>query len=169
MSNEISVSNPAPYPPVAVSAPNQNYAQILSLSLASSAGEFGAIAQYVYQSWVFRPQDPQLARLLLRISMVEMKHLDILGQLIVLLGGDPKYQALCPPACPMWNARMLDYTSDLCAGLHCDIRGEKSAYEGYLRAAQRIRDPYVSQMLERISLDEALHMQLFEEALRKLC
>lgn len=76
-------SVPAPYPPVAVREKNPFYAALLAEDFAAATGELTAIHQYVYQSWIFAQRRYDIAR-------VEMLHLDILGQLITLLGCVPK-------------------------------------------------------------------------------
>lgn len=111
--DNIIVKNPSPYPKITVCEPNLEYARILSLDLASSKSEFSTITTYVYQNWVLNSEYRNIANTTIRIAMVEMHHLDILGQLITLLGGDPRYQAVYQRGYAIWNSNMVDYNKNI--------------------------------------------------------
>lgn len=90
-SHQIPVAAPEPYPPPRVEGPNPVYARLLIEDISSAKGELTTICQYLYQSWIPEEGCEELAETLLRIAETEMRHLHLLGELIVQLGGDPKF------------------------------------------------------------------------------
>jgi bacterioferritin len=53
--------------------------------------------------------------------------------------------------------------------LAADIAGEWAAIAYYRDHQQRIADPYIKELLERIILDEYHHIKLFNDVMRKYC
>ena len=83
------VASSAPYPAITVDCQNPQHALLISQNLSGPQGEMTAIYQYMYQDWILSALHPDIAAILKRIAKVEMHHLDIFGQLVSLLGGDP--------------------------------------------------------------------------------
>ncbi|WP_339061131.1 manganese catalase family protein [Tepidibacillus marianensis] len=77
---------PGAYPETKVLKPNRAYAEILMDDYAGVVSEFTAINQYLYHHYFFDIIDNQLADLLEGVAVVEMYHLEILADLIILLG-----------------------------------------------------------------------------------
>ena len=80
-----------PYPPIVVVKPNKHYAEIIQTSFAGAVSEFSAISQYIYHHLRTEDQYPEISKALESIAIVEMYHLEILGKLIIKLGGNPGY------------------------------------------------------------------------------
>lgn len=78
----IPVKAASPYPELKVEGRNIHYAAILTGDLASATGEMTAIYQYLYQHWTLQEQFEEIAQTIVRISEVEMHHLNMLGSLI---------------------------------------------------------------------------------------
>ena len=89
--NTIITADSSPYPPVKVTRENVRFAAQLSSAFGGSGGEFGTIAEYVFQSVIFRSTYPEYADIFGRIAMVEMRHLNMIGELMKLLGLPPVY------------------------------------------------------------------------------
>lgn len=154
-----------PYPPIEVEGPNLQVARMLAIDFASAKSEMTSITQYVYQSWVLAPQFAEVAQTMHCISMVEMHHLDMLGNLITLLGGNPQYFA-APARRPMvWNGNMVNYSQTVAMGMRQDMALEKAAIDAYRRQAAAIQDPHIVAILNRIIQDEELHMRIFRKYL----
>lgn len=49
------------------------------------------------------------------------------------------------------------------------IAGENAAIKKYQYQASYIKDPNITALLERIILDEQLHVQIFEKMAREYC
>ena len=62
-----------------------------------------------------------------------------------------------------WNGSFLSYRKDLCGALLVSLGDEVAAVDAYHQAASRIGDPKIRAVLERIAMDEALHVQLLRE------
>ena len=61
--------------------------------------------------------------------MVEMHHLEMLGELILLLGEDPRYWIKKKDKRYYWNAKFVDYGNTLKEYLDYDIQAEVVAIE----------------------------------------
>ena len=71
----------SPFPETEITAPNRDYAQLLLDALADGgAAELTAVAQYINHHMTIG--DKHLSDLELCISLVEMQHLSIIGELI---------------------------------------------------------------------------------------
>ena len=78
-----------PYPDVKVERKNKEYAYILMHAYAGKISEETATHQYICQHFLL--EEP-FKKILKEISIVEMHHLELLGETIHLLGVDPKYE-----------------------------------------------------------------------------
>ncbi len=87
-------------------------------------------------------------------------HLEMLGRLICLCGGTPDFAG---GRRQWWNGSFVSYRKDLCGALLLSLSDEVAAVEAYKKAACRIQDPKIQAVLQRIAMDEALHVQLLRE------
>lgn len=161
---------PAPYPEVRVAEPNPKYAQLLLEDYAGMASELTAITQYSYHHFVLEDENRDAADLLSCIALVEMHHLEILAETILLLGVDPRYRTIGRSnAERYWDASFVFYGTALCDRLTADVAGEWAAIANYRKHQRMIDDPYVKRILERIILDELYHVVLFNRLIEKYC
>lgn len=158
----------APYPPVCVREQNRGWAQLLAQPYAGPASEFTATSRYMYQSMVFERTHPQVTQSLQCIAQVEMDHLQTLGELICLLGGDPVIGAPGRRGFQWWNGTMPGYQRHVPTALRENIAAEQGAIRGYRQLCHKICDPYITAVLERIILDEELHIRIYEKLLADL-
>lgn len=156
------VANPNPYPPIRVSRKNPCYAEMLYPAIRAQESEMTATNTYLYQHWVLTDRFSDLGKTLLAISKVEMFHLYTVGELITMLGGDPRF---ANNTCECWNADAIDYCQEVHHILAENIASEEGAAAFYQRTAKEIKDPCVSDVLNRLALDEILHAQIFREFL----
>ncbi|MDA8234386.1 MAG: manganese catalase family protein [Clostridia bacterium] len=166
MSNDTHKSDcaaPGPYPLVKVLAENPFYANLLLEDYGGLVSEFTAIAQYSYNHFV--TDEEEVGELMECVSITEMHHLELLGETIKMLGGDPKY---VNSRGKFWNADYVYYGKGAYEILTSAIASEKEAIEQYRRHQQVIVDPHIVNLLERIIKDEIRHIELFIAALRKL-
>lgn len=80
-----------PYPPVRVERQNPAYANLLGMDLCGAVSELTATAQYINHENCIACERCAMARVVLGIAMAEMIHLQKLGELVVLLGGEVNY------------------------------------------------------------------------------
>lgn len=155
--------DPSPFPEITVSEPNGHYAKLLLDAFADgTAAELTAVAQYIHHHLTIKEKD--VSDLQLCIALVEMHHLDIIGDLIEQLGGDPKYLRTNKG---YWQGSEVSYGDSLIQKLRLDILSEEAAIATYHYLLAEIGDPQIQRVLERIIRDEQVHLMLFLEALKK--
>lgn len=149
-----------PYPKVNVKEKNPNYVDLILLNFASDISEFDAIAQYVYHEIALTYENPEAAEVIKGISEVEMHHLQLLGEIIVQLGGEPGYW-IDNKKKKYWSSKLVNYDlSSLKTILTIDIQSEKSAIKQYRDTIAKIDDENINAIIKRIILDEEYHIQL---------
>ena len=60
---------------------------------------------------------------------------------------------------------MLQYQCNKEKALRISIAGEQEAIDGYHRLSKLIQDQNITNLLQRIILDEQIHLQIFQEYL----
>jgi len=150
-----------PYPPIQVRCRNQEYADLLSWDYCGSVSELSAITQYINNENRICLKNCALARMLLGIAMAEMMHLQKLGELIQLLGGEVDFAAKQQGGRQqLWTPDCLDLPRDVKKMLCADIQAEKAAIAQYRNHIERIHDDCVNAVLRRIIRDEEYHIVL---------
>lgn len=94
-----------------------------------------------------------------------MRHLHLLGQLITALGGNPIYRSYPYKRPAFWSSGVLQYQGNKEKALHISIAGEQEAVESYRHLSKLIQDSGVTAVLQRIILDEEVHIRLFQQYL----
>lgn len=155
--------DPSPFPKIEVSEPNERYAKILLDAFADGTdAELTAVAQYIHHHVTI--EEKLVSNLMLCIALVEMQHLEIIGDLINQLGGNPKYLRTNRG---YWQGSEVSYGDSLVQKLRLDILSEEAAIASYHYLLAEIQDPKIQTILERIVRDEQVHLMLFLEALKK--
>lgn len=159
--------NDLPYPTIQVEKPNLDYAYLLLQDYAGNISEVTAILRYSYQK--FLNINEEFTKTIRTIAMVEMRHLDILGQLICMLGLKPEYKTLQSDTNNMipWNSDSVNYDTDLEDLLKYNIQSENDAIINYKKHYDMIDDIYIRQNIARIIEDEKTHIKCFKELLEK--
>lgn len=156
-----------PYPPIRVSGKNPSYADLLCVDYCGSVSEMSAITQYINNENRLASQKCAIAQALLGMAVSEMIHLQKLGEMIVLLGGDIGFSARGRNGRPvLWSPSCLSIPSECCKMLEADIEAEKSAISQYEMHISWIEDEYVNAVLRRIIQDEEYHIMMLK-ALQK--
>ena len=159
---------PEPYPEPRVVRPNHFYAMLLLEDYVGNVSEMTAINQYFYHHLTFKNYE-DLAELEECIAIIEMHHLELLGETILLLGVAPEFRTTTNNHPAYWNASYVYYGNNLCDRLASDITAEKMAIQQYRQHQQLIDDPNIKELLERIIKDEEYHLRLFSEAAARYC
>ena len=154
-----------PIPEARVEKENPFYAQILLNDYAGKNGELTAITQYFYQYLITKYQYEDLANDLNCISISEMKHMEQLGKLIVLLGGNPLLRTINYGKNIFWSGSNISSTQNIIKFLYENIKSEYSAIQNYRLHITQIKDCYVREVLERIIKDEEHHISIFNKYL----
>lgn len=153
-----------PYPIPRVEKENREYGYLLLQDYAGEVSEDTAIHLYFYQYFIKQNKDPELAEALKKIAIVEMHHLELLGETILLLGVDPKYRIKGTPFQQdiFWNASYVNYEQRTKALLEVNMASERKAIQNYMLHRKIIKDPYIQQLLTRIIEDEEVHLKIFK-------
>ena len=154
-----------PYPPVKVTRRNPRYAEMIVPALRAQSSELTAITTYIYQNWIFLQKYSSLAETIEKIAKVEMHHLQMLGTLVTLLGGDPKF---AEDTCQCWTGNAPDYTQNIRDAMKDNVEAEEAAARFYLETASKIQDQSVCAVLNRIAMDEKIHAKIFRRYLKSL-
>lgn len=153
------------YPEVKVEGPNLYYASLLMDDYASAQGEFGAINQYLYHHFITEVRNEKVGEILKDIALVEMRHMDLLADTIVKLGGNPVFKGYM---LPNWTPRDIFIGRNLRERIFADINGEQEAINNYQNHISIIHDPYIRVLLHRIIEDEQVHIKILGRALEKI-
>lgn len=174
MSCEVKFTNyrvDLPYPDMNGIEPNLEYGKIILEDYAGRVSELSAITQYIYHHFRLDDPYPDVAEVLRNIAIVEMSHLDIVGTLILKLGVDPQYYTLANQKQKYWTAKPpnINYAKSLCKILKVDIDAEKEAIRQYRETIRLIDDRQIDRIIERIILDEELHIKILKTILCECC
>lgn len=158
-----------PFPPIQVRGKNQAYADILSVDYCGSVSEMSAITQYINNENRLCCEKCPLAKTILGIAMAEMIHLQKLGELMFLLGGNIDFTARQRNGRQsMWTPEYLTISWNTKNMLLADIESEQSAINQYRMHMKMIDDDYVNATLARIIKDEEYHIMLLQTLVREV-
>jgi rubrerythrin len=128
---------------------------------ANGCSELDTIHMYITQEVMFE----ELGEMMMGIAMVEMKHLDKLGDLISGLGGAVVQRN---------DTDKIRYGDTPAGAVRIAIEGETAAIKGYEALVDRVAalpqndtTRYVLALLAKLIADEKFHIALFEEWLHE--
>lgn len=144
---------PLPYPCICAERDERECVRLYDL-YAGRFSEMTAICGYVYQSAI--TSDERLVRVVEGIAAVEMRHLDLLANAIVSLGGDPVFAGRHN----FFSGRYADTEKEPSVFIQNDIFSENAAAAEYRRIAALSGNCSLKELLCRIALDEELHAEI---------
>ena len=157
-----------PYPSLDKIKKNPKIARRIFPLYAGAHGELNAILSYSYYSFNFDNHfSKEVAKTLMQIATSEMKHLEILANLLIKLGQDAIFGSYSPFGFEYYSASYPSYSKTPQKMLLDAISGELIAISDYIKTAESIEDELVSSILLRIRLDEELHVKVLKELLKK--
>lgn len=148
-------------PEVEIITPNIRDAVLLQNDYAGCVSETTAVMTYMYQSYVIKPFDEEIATLFEKIAIQEMHHHDALGNCITALGGNP----IIASGGRYWTGKNVYYSTNLKEMLISNIESEQQAIDGYRYTIDKLNTPCIAVLLEAIIDDEKIHIQAFKEIL----
>jgi len=157
-----------PYPPIQVKERNQKYANLLSMDYCGAVSEMSAITQYINNENRMSCEKCPLAKTILGIAMAEMIHLQKLGELIHLLGGNIDFVARQSNGRQkMWTPSYITIPENVDRMIRADIEAERAAINQYKVHMKAIDDQYVNAVLGRIIKDEEYHIMMLQAVLEE--
>lgn len=151
-----------PYPEPQVTKKNRKYAELLLEDYAGKVSEDTAIHLYLYQHLILKQTHPHISKILEGIAETEMRHLELLGETITLLGVKPIFGTITNNVINYFDAEYVNYNINLYDILQININSEEEAIRNYQRNIEEIKDPYIQELLRRIIKDEELHIKIFK-------
>ena len=119
-----------PYPEIKIQRPNQVYGAMMLDNIGGENSEMSAIGLYFYDHLVTREVE-NISKAFHRISIVEMRHLEIFSELAELLGQDPRLWTKKENRTCYWTPEYLRYDQEIGAMLRHAIQEEKEAIAKY--------------------------------------
>lgn len=154
------------YPEVEIDSASMSDCRCLMEDYGGAEGELTAILTYSYQAYVISDMEEyaELYETFEEIAITEMHHHELLGETIVKLGGTP----VMGGCHKFWNGSMVNYCKDVINMINMDIMAEKTAIENYKKTIRCLQNYSVRELIERIIMDEELHILALEEQKSKI-
>ena len=150
-----------PYPEVCGEITPKELGELYDL-YAGRFSELTAITSYVYQSIICG--DKELCEVLLKISVTEMEHCEMLGKSILVFGADPVFAGRFN----YFTCEYTNYSKDVREFLSENIRSETSARKAYLELGFKTQNQSLRELLTRIAMDEEGHVKALTEQYYRL-
>lgn len=160
--------SPLPYPPVCAAGKNPAYARAILSNVGGSNSEMSAVSLYFYNNLVACAHE-EIAKTFHDVSVVEMHHLEIFGRLAFQLGADPRLWNQKGSHMMYWTPAYNRYPLPIKALLQNALEGEEAAIAKYECQASWICDQNVVENIQRILVDERIHVEIFKSLLETLC
>ena len=158
-----------PYPNIDDVGVDKKSASIISPSFSGGHGELNATLQYVYHHFNFNEQkDEESAEILMGIAVAEMKHLEMLGELLAKLGADPIYTRFPPYKNDFYTAATVSYSKTPRKMILDDVLAEMLAIKDYSKMLVELENEKVCAVIRRIMLDEELHLKVLKDRFVKI-
>jgi bacterioferritin len=116
--------------------------------------EYTVVLQYLFHSYMSKSDEAK--KQLEDQAINEMQHLGWLAEELVDGGGNPRIEHTEP-----------DQSTKTVDMLRADIKIEKEVADAYDRAAKKVEDPGLKQLLLRIRDNEVYHIDVFSDLLKK--
>ena len=142
---------------------NEKDIALLSKAYSSCGSETTAILQYIFQHYVF--QDKDVADVLIKIAINEMKHHELLAETIVAIGGTPYYTNGFGGD---FSTKCVYEGKDMLLALEQNIKDEQAGVEYYEEIKKQLSNPSLVKIIDRIILDELVHIDTFNKLIEYL-
>ena len=154
------------YPEVEIDSVSMSDCRCLMEDYGGAESELTAILTYIYQAYTLNEMEQykELQETLEGIAVTEMHHHKMLGEAIVKLGGTP----VMGGTHKFWNSSMVNYCKDIINMINIDIKAENIAIENYKKTMRCVQNYSIRELIERIIMDEELHILALEEQKRKI-
>ena len=146
-----------PYPSVETLSKDVRSGQIISFAYATLRGELTATLQYTYHHFYMGQTDKDDAQTLMSIGIAEA---------MLKLGVSPKYMQ-CPNTQTYYNASTVSQAVTPAKMLMDDVQGEMNAIADYQKMLFILKNEQVEALIQRIILDEQLHLETLKNMLKK--
>lgn len=157
-----------PYPDTSNLATDIVAGRIISFAYASLKGELNAILQYTYHSFYFAKYSKEYAQLMESIAIAEMMHLEMLGKTMLQLGVDPRYIQYPTQPTSFYDTSAVASSKHPKKMVMDDLEGELNAIADYQKMMFLLKNEEVAALIQRIVLDEQLHVEKLRELMQTI-
>lgn len=157
-----------PYPTIQPQSKSCKYARAMLSNVGDSNSEMTAVSLYFYNSVILDTNYSCFAKCFQDIAVTEMHHLDIFAELAYKLGEDPRLWSDHNGRKAYWTPAFNQYPKEIRALISNSIKGEEAAIRKYRDQAKFIQDANIVSILNRIILDEELHIEIFKNMMKHL-
>ena len=153
------------YPSLVNEKQNKKTARILGETFMGGHSELKSIFQYACHYFNFKKfGEEKSANVFLGILLCEMNHMEILGELLLKLGANPVYYL----PIPLFNdflLRQVNFNKTKRKMVLEMISAEMVSIERYKKIVNNVSSDITRAVIERIILDEELHVKVLKELL----
>ena len=155
-----------PYPELSNVVLDDKLGRMVYDAYSGSKSELTTILTYVYE-YLTNGDFDEVVTFLKIMSKQEMKHLELLGEILVSLGMEPYYMSTYGNKWCSDNVKTtFGCLEDM---LKFNIEGEKEAIRGYQNLVEMCGNESIKAVIRRIIKDEENHVQIFEILRKKYC
>ena len=154
------------YPKIEKNEKNDKLAKKLIDIYAGSKGEITATFQYMYESYILssNQKNNEIIDILNKISICEMKHIELLAKILKSMDIDPKFCKYIDNnynICNFWSAGNIKYITNLNKFLEYNVKLEEIAIEEYKEAIKLNNSKNIDDILKAILEDEYAHLTIY--------
>ncbi len=157
-----------PYPPVRANERNPLYGRMMLDNMGGQHSEMSTVSTYLYNNLLI-DEDARLSGIFMQVSIVEMHHLHVFGEIARLMGEHPRLWTHQGNQMRYWTPAYNNYSIELKPMLLNSINREKMTIQKYQNQCEKIQDTYITACIKRIIEDEVLHVKLFESLYEEYC
>ena len=156
------------WPPLKIQNRNPQYANEMLSNIGACSSEMSAVSLYLYNNIILTDSNREFAEIFHKISIVEMHHLQVFARLAHMLGADPRLWTVVNNRPCYWSPACNHYPTQIRQLLGNSLQGEEDAILKYRRQTCLIQDTYIAALLNRIILDEQMHVEIFRKMLQEI-
>ena len=151
-----------PYPKLEEIKQDYNFGRKLYDAYSGNYGELTSILQYTYEG-ITNETEKEMKKILQRIAIDEMKHLKILGEILIELGFIPFYMG---SRNNKWCSDNVKYKfKTIYEMLEYNIESEKYAIKEYKKLIEITDCKCIKEVINRIIKDEENHIRILKAIL----
>lgn len=156
-----------PYPAIELTSCNPDYACIMLENMGGACSEMNAVSLYFYNNLITSEKYKDIAHIFHKISIVEMHHLHIFGEIACCLGADPRLWVQNGNNFVYWTPEYNTYSWSFKELMHQALHNEMEAIEIYRKQSCEIENECIVANLNRIIEDEEVHVEIFRGIIKQ--
>lgn len=166
--NGIKITLDSPYISIENSGLKETSVALLQIAFAGNISELSAINTYIYQYLSTSNQYKEISKAIEKIAITEMKHLDIIGKLLINSNVTPYYGFINNKNnLELWNGAFVNYEKNIIKLLKNNIHDEIYSINLYKKIIELENNENIENIFNRIIEDEENHVRIFKSILNQ--